>query len=734
MGIKVRPHHHAATLHYIRSSQLFHTNLCRAPALFLLSSSDPVGAERSNRNVYESWVKMGIKVRPHHHAATLHYIRSSQLFHTNLCRAPALFLLSSSDPVGAERSNRNVYESWVKMGIKVRPHHHAATLHYIRSSQLFHTNLCRAPALFLLSSSDPVGAERSNRNVYESWVKMGIKVRPHHHAATLHYIRSSQLFHTKLCRAPALFLLSSSDPVGAERSNRNVYESWVKMGIKVRPHHHAATLHYIRSSQLFHTNLCRAPALFLLSSSDPVGAERSNRNVYESWVKMGIKVRPHHHAATLHYIRSSQLFHTNLCRAPALFLLSSSDPVGAERSNRNVYESWVKMGIKVRPHHHAATLHYIRSSQLFHTKLCRAPALFLLSSSDPVGAERSNRNVYESWVKMGIKVRPHHHAATLHYIRSSQLFHTNLCRAPALFLLSSSDPVGAERSNRNVYESWVKMGIKVRPHHHAATLHYIRSSQLFHTNLCRAPALFLLSSSDPVGAERSNRNVYESWVKMGIKVRPHHHAATLHYIRSSQLFHTKLCRAPALFLLSSSDPVGAERSNRNVYESWVKMGIKVRPHHHAATLHYIRSSQLFHTKLCRAPALFLLSSSDPVGAERSNRNVYESWVKMGIKVRPHHHAATLHYIRSSQLFHTKLCRAPALFLLSSSDPVGAERSNRNVYESWVKMGIKCTWQCWDRSPHVQHFTKHRDEYVALVRAHIRDHVVLAQQEKSRAHA
>ncbi|XP_072945585.1 uncharacterized protein [Epargyreus clarus] len=103
---------------------------------------------------------------------------------------------------------------------------------------------------------------------------------------------------------------------------------------------------------------------------------------------------------------------------------------------------------------------------------------------------------------------------------------------------------------------------------------------------------------------------------------------------------------------------------------------------------------------------------------------------MEYHLKTFHDAATSHYIRSSQLFHTNLCRAPALFLLSASDPVGAERSNRSVYDSWVKMGIKCTWQCWDRSPHVQHFTKHRDEYVALLRTHLRDNVQLGKQERA----
>lgn len=54
--------------------------------------------------------------------------------------------------------------------------------------------------------------------------------------------------------------------------------------------------------------------------------------------------------------------------------------------------------------------------------------------------------------------------------------------------------------------------------HEAATIHYMRSSQAFHLNLCHAPALFLLSKTDPVGAENSNRKVHDSWESLGIKV------------------------------------------------------------------------------------------------------------------------------------------------------------------------------------------------------------------------
>lgn len=104
---------------------------------------------------------------------------------------------------------------------------------------------------------------------------------------------------------------------------------------------------------------------------------------------------------------------------------------------------------------------------------------------------------------------------------------------------------------------------------------------------------------------------------------------------------------------------------------------------------------------------------------------------MEYHMKTFHEAATSHYIRSSQLFHTNLCHAPALFLLSRSDPVGAERSNRSVHDSWVQMGVKCTWKCWDRSPHVQHYTKHPKEYVAALYEHLDAYGLVSQPEKMR---
>ncbi|KAK9870206.1 hypothetical protein WA026_006289 [Henosepilachna vigintioctopunctata] len=73
--------------------------------------------------------------------------------------------------------------------------------------------------------------------------------------------------------------------------------------------------------------------------------------------------------------------------------------------------------------------------------------------------------------------------------------------------------------------------------------------------------------------------------------------------------------------------------------------------------------------------------------------------------------ATRHYVRASQIFTTNLVKSPALIFLSKNDTIGAESSNLRVKESWDNMGMKVYWKCWEKSPHVGHFHKHREEYI-----------------------
>ncbi|ALC42262.1 l-2-k09913 [Drosophila busckii] len=83
-----------------------------------------------------------------------------------------------------------------------------------------------------------------------------------------------------------------------------------------------------------------------------------------------------------------------------------------------------------------------------------------------------------------------------------------------------------------------------------------------------------------------------------------------------------------------------------------------------------------------------------------------------------HNQATIHYMRSSQMFHSTLLKAPALFFVSENDPIGPPSSNQTVRENWERANIKVTFKCWQRSQHAAHLIKHRDEYLDTLFQHL----------------
>ncbi|KAJ8678580.1 hypothetical protein QAD02_014367, partial [Eretmocerus hayati] len=61
LEVHMKTFYKQATQYWMRSSQLFHTNLVHSPALFLVSDSDPVGSLASNIRVRDSWESLGTK-------------------------------------------------------------------------------------------------------------------------------------------------------------------------------------------------------------------------------------------------------------------------------------------------------------------------------------------------------------------------------------------------------------------------------------------------------------------------------------------------------------------------------------------------------------------------------------------------------------------------------------------------------------------------------------------------
>lgn len=61
MRYHLRTFHDIATQHYLRSSQQFHQNLVRSPALMFVSEDDPVGSVSSNQAVRQDWLRLGMR-------------------------------------------------------------------------------------------------------------------------------------------------------------------------------------------------------------------------------------------------------------------------------------------------------------------------------------------------------------------------------------------------------------------------------------------------------------------------------------------------------------------------------------------------------------------------------------------------------------------------------------------------------------------------------------------------
>lgn len=99
-----------------------------------------------------------------------------------------------------------------------------------------------------------------------------------------------------------------------------------------------------------------------------------------------------------------------------------------------------------------------------------------------------------------------------------------------------------------------------------------------------------------------------------------------------------------------------------------------------------------------------------------------------------HEPATSHYIRASQMFYSTLVKKPALFFLSKSDPIGAVSSNEQLRASWESLGISCDWKCWEKSPHVGHFMKHREEYIFSLHNFLQSLNMVQHPEKMRIRA
>ena len=90
---------------------------------------------------------------------------------------------------------------------------------------------------------------------------------------------------------------------------------------------------------------------------------------------------------------------------------------------------------------------------------------------------------------------------------------------------------------------------------------------------------------------------------------------------------------------------------------------------------------------------------------------------------------TADYVKSAKdaLEYTKDVHSPCLFFLSKSDIVSVEAGIRRSIALFQKMNVKCTWKCFDKSPHVQHYRFYEEEYIQALIDHLNKVKMLKEQ-------
>ncbi|CAB0016824.1 unnamed protein product [Nesidiocoris tenuis] len=107
------------------------------------------------------------------------------------------------------------------------------------------------------------------------------------------------------------------------------------------------------------------------------------------------------------------------------------------------------------------------------------------------------------------------------------------------------------------------------------------------------------------------------------------------------------------------------------------------------------------------------------------RSTMEKYVNYHLKT--FYEAATQHYLRASQLFHTTPVHAPTVIFVSKNDLIGSFVANEKCKEYWESVGMKVYWQAWEKSRHVSHLMLHRETYLKIFYTFLND--VLNDQQK-----
>lgn len=110
-------------------------------------------------------------------------------------------------------------------------------------------------------------------------------------------------------------------------------------------------------------------------------------------------------------------------------------------------------------------------------------------------------------------------------------------------------------------------------------------------------------------------------------------------------------------------------------------------------------------------------TSNPVGA-KTIEQLLRLYLFLGESI------ATKYFREASDKVWGGPLKCPTLFLMSKDDPISDHRIVERLANVWTDLGIDCHRMLVDSSPHVQLYTKHRDQYVKKVDTFLQ-HIKLA---------
>lgn len=104
----------------------------------------------------------------------------------------------------------------------------------------------------------------------------------------------------------------------------------------------------------------------------------------------------------------------------------------------------------------------------------------------------------------------------------------------------------------------------------------------------------------------------------------------------------------------------------------------------------------------------------------SRNQTLQNWTGKALDyyLKVNYNWATKHYMRSDDEYSTRPIAAPALLFVSKTDTIGSETKSRQIAECFERLNISTTLKVFDHSPHVQHFQKHKDEYLRCLLNHL----------------